>query len=44
MAGCAAYEKIDSFLYVPMMAFGLAISTFVGQNIGAGKTDRIKKV
>ncbi|WP_394886074.1 MATE family efflux transporter [Clostridium butyricum] len=43
MAGCAAYEKIDSFLYVPMMAFGLAISTFVGQNIGAGKTDRIKK-
>lgn len=43
MAGSAAYEKIDSFLYVPMMAFGLAISTFVGQNIGAGKHDRIKK-
>lgn len=43
MAGCAAYEKIDSFLYVPMMAFGLAISTFVGQNIGAGRYDRIKK-
>ena len=43
MAGCAAYEKIDAFLYVPMMAFGLAISTFVGQNIGAGRKDRIKK-
>lgn len=43
MAGCAAYEKIDGFLYVPMLAFGLAISTFIGQNIGAGKFDRIKK-
>lgn len=43
MAGCAAYEKIDGFLYMPMNAIGLAISTFVGQNIGAGKHERIKK-
>ncbi len=43
MAGCAAYEKIDGFLYMPMMALGLSISTFVGQNIGAGKYDRIKR-
>lgn len=43
MAGCAAYEKIDGFLYMPMMALGLSISTFVGQNIGAGKYERIKK-
>ncbi len=43
MAGCASYEKIDAFLYVPMMAYGLAISTFVGQNMGAGRYDRIKK-
>ncbi|WP_244834953.1 MATE family efflux transporter [Clostridium sp. BJN0001] len=43
MAGYAAYERIDLFLYVPMQAFSLAISTFVGQNIGAGKQSRIKK-
>lgn len=43
MAGGASYLKIDAFLYVPMVAFGLAISTFVAQNIGAGKEERIKE-
>lgn len=42
MAGYAAYERLDLFLYVPMQAFSLAISTFVGQNVGAGKRERIR--
>ncbi len=43
MAGVAAYNKIDGFLYMPTMALSLAITTFVGQNIGAGKTERVRR-
>lgn len=43
MAGTTAYGKIDAFVYMPMAALSLAISTFVGQNIGAGKYGRMKK-
>ena len=45
-ATIAAYSiavRIDSFAALPAMNFSQALSTFVGQNIGAGKTDRIKK-
>lgn len=35
--------KIDGFIILPMMAIGTAATTFVGQNIGAGKHDRLKK-
>ncbi len=41
----AAYTvagRIDSFAALPAMNFGLALSTFVGQNIGAKKLERIK--
>ena len=41
MAGTAAYYRIDNFLYAPMNAIGLAITTFVSQNVGGGKFDRI---
>ena len=43
MAGIAAYGKIDGFVYMPMMAVSLAVSTYVGQNVGAGKYDRVRK-
>jgi len=43
MAGVAAYSKIDGFIYMPLMAVSLAVSTYVGQNIGAGKFDRVQK-
>lgn len=43
MAGVTAYGKIDAFIYMPMAALSLAISTFIGQNIGAGKYERMKK-
>ncbi len=42
MAGCGAYSKVEGFVFLPIMSFGMAISTFVGQNLGAGDTDRAK--
>ena len=43
MAGVAAYNKIDGFIYMPTMAISLALTTYVGQNIGAGQYQRIAK-
>lgn len=42
MAAFAAAVKIDSFAYMPVQDFGNAFSTFVAQNHGAGKKDRIR--
>ena len=43
MAGFAAYMKVDGFNILPVLSFGMAATTFVGQNFGAGKIDRVKK-
>lgn len=43
MAGFTAYMKIDGFLFMPIDAFCLAISNFVGQNMGAGRWERVVK-
>ncbi len=43
IAAWTAYAKIDGIFWMTMNAFGISITTFVGQNYGAGKTDRIKK-
>lgn len=43
VAGVASYAKIDGFLYMPVAAMSLSISTFVSQNIGAGKLDRVRR-
>ena len=40
-AAFAAVVKIDAFAYMPAQDFGNAFSTFVAQNYGAGKKDRI---
>ena len=42
MAAFAAAVKIDTFAYLPVQDFGNAFSTFIAQNFGAGKYDRIK--
>ncbi|MEA4988504.1 MAG: MATE family efflux transporter [Anaerovorax sp.] len=41
MAGWSVYGKLDGFLILPVLSFGLAMTTYTGQNIGAKKTDRI---
>lgn len=43
MAAFAAAVKIDSFAYMPAQDFGNAFSTFVAQNYGAGKKERIRQ-
>jgi len=43
IAAFTAAGRIDSFAIMPAMNFSLALTSFVGQNIGAKKTDRIKK-
>lgn len=43
VAAYTAAGRLDSLAIIPSMVFSTALSTFVGQNIGAGKTDRIKK-
>jgi putative MATE family efflux protein len=42
-AAWTAYSKIDGFFWMIMSAFGVAITTFSGQNFGAGQYDRIRK-
>lgn len=43
MAAFAAGVKIDSFAYMPVQDFGNAFSTFIAQNFGAQKEDRIEQ-
>lgn len=43
MAGCGAYTKIDGFAILPVTSYSMAITTFTGQNIGAGRFDRVRK-
>ena len=43
VAGCGAYSKIEGFAFLPITSFTAAISTFVGQNLGAKNYDRAKK-
>ncbi len=43
MAAFAAAVKIDAFAYMPVQDFGNAFSTFIAQNYGARKEERIQK-
>lgn len=43
MAGCGAYTKIDGFAILPVTSYSMAITTFTGQNIGAGRFDRVRQ-
>ena len=43
MAAFAAAVKIDTFAYLPVQYFGNAFSTFVAQNFGAGRTERLRR-
>ena len=43
MAGCGAYSKIEGFAFLPVTCFALALSTFVSQNLGARRFDRVRQ-
>ena len=43
MAGCGSYSKLEGFAFLPVTCFTQALSTFVGQNLGARQHDRVKK-
>ncbi len=43
MAAFAAAVKVDAFAYMPAQEYGNAFSTFIAQNMGAGKGERVRK-
>lgn len=43
LAGYSAGSRIESICVVPMIATGNAVATFTAQNIGAGKTERVRQ-
>ena len=43
MAGVGVSNKIEGFSFLPVTAFSMAMSTFISQNIGANKMDRVRK-
>lgn len=43
IAAFTAYFKIELIVYYPIMALGQAVMTFVGQNMGAGKPERVRR-
>ena len=42
-AAYGSYAKIEGFVFLPIMSFTMTITTFVGQNLGAGYKDRVRK-
>ena len=43
MAGCGSYSKVEGFVFLPIMSLAMAMTTFISQNLGAGKPERAKK-
>lgn len=43
MAGCGSYSKLEGFAFLPITSFSVALTTFISQNLGARKFDRVKK-
>lgn len=43
MAGHGAYSKVEGFAFLPINSFSMALTTFIGQNLGAGKHERARK-
>ena len=42
MAGSGSYFKLEGFIFLPITAITMALTTFVSQNIGANKNDRAR--
>ncbi len=43
MAGIGAYTKVEGFCFLPVTSFSTAVTTFVSQNYGAGRMDRVRR-
>ena len=43
ISGYTVYVKTDTVFWMTIQALGVSITTFVGQNFGAGNRDRVKK-
>lgn len=43
MAGIGSYSKIEGFAFLPITSFTMALTTFIGQNLGAHEYERAKK-
>ena len=43
MAACGAYSRIEGFVFLPIMSFSMAMTSFIGQNLGAKEYDRAKE-
>ena len=42
MAGMTVYARVEGFLYYPLFAFGIALTSFIGQNVGAHDLARVR--
>lgn len=43
MAGCGTYSRLEGFAFLPITSFSVALTTFIGQNLGAKQYERAKK-
>ena len=43
MAGIGASQKAEGFMFLPVTAFSMALTTFISQNVGAKKQDRVRE-
>ncbi|HEX3023085.1 MAG TPA: MATE family efflux transporter, partial [Lachnospiraceae bacterium] len=43
MAGCGSYSKLEGFAFLPITSFSVALTTFIGQNLGAKQYERARK-
>jgi putative MATE family efflux protein len=43
MAGSGSYSKLEGFAFLPITSFSVALTTFIGQNLGAKQYDRAKQ-
>ncbi len=42
IGGYAAANRIDGFMFIPISSFQMSLASYTGQNVGAGRMDRIK--
>ena len=43
MAACGAYSRIEGFVFLPIMSVSMALTSYIGQNLGAKQYDRARQ-